>query len=195
MKPVTAAKVEEALRKALGNLGLLKSSEETRELVKEELIRAGEAAKENWDAAGMPISIEDIRGCMILVCSVPVQNLRIREFLNHSTGLKKYGVFYSVYPQMQMVMCLAAVNSHKAVSYTHLDVYKRQVLNECRRKIFKRCVQTIVYLPNFLSWVIVAVMLGNMFGPNGFINSILGMFGHEPILFLASNTLSLIHIL
>lgn len=113
VKPVTAAKVEEALRKALGNLGLLKSSEETRELVKEELIRAGEAAKENWDAAGMPISIEDIRGCMILVCSVPVQNLRIREFLNHSTGLKKYGVFYSVYPQMQMVMCLAAVNSHK----------------------------------------------------------------------------------
>lgn len=113
VKPVTAAKVEEALQKALGNLGLLKSSEETRELVKEELIQAGEAAKENWDAAGMPISIEDIRGCMILVCSVPGQNLRIREFLSSSAGLKRYGVFYSVYPQMQMVMCLAAGGSRK----------------------------------------------------------------------------------
>lgn len=62
------------------------------------------------------------------------------------------------------------------------------VLNECRKKVFKRFVQTIVYLPNFLSWVIVAVMLSNMFGPTGMINSLLGLFGQEPILFLASNT-------
>ena len=62
------------------------------------------------------------------------------------------------------------------------------VLNECRKKLFKRVVQTVVYLPNFLSWVIVAIMLGNIFGPTGPVNGILELFGmEEPVLFLANN--------
>lgn len=61
------------------------------------------------------------------------------------------------------------------------------ILNECRNRLAKRVVQTIVYLPNFLSWVIVAVMFSNIFGPTGPINAILHAVGKEPILFLANN--------
>ena len=42
---------------------------------------------------------------------------------------------------------------------------------------FKKAVQTIVYLPHFLSWVILASVLLEMFGYKGVINSILGVFG------------------
>jgi len=62
------------------------------------------------------------------------------------------------------------------------------LLNEVRVSNFKRAVQTICYLPNFLSWVILAVMFSNIFAFNGIFNQIVTLFGNEPVLFLASNT-------
>ena len=62
------------------------------------------------------------------------------------------------------------------------------LLNEVRAPKFKRTVQTICYLPNFLSWVILAVMFSNLLAYNGIFNQIALFFGHEPILFLASNS-------
>jgi putative aldouronate transport system permease protein len=63
------------------------------------------------------------------------------------------------------------------------------LLNECRIKWFKRSIQTIVYLPNFLSWVIVAAIFKNVFAYTGIVNSICAFFGlADPIMFMASNT-------
>ena len=44
-----------------------------------------------------------------------------------------------------------------------------------------------VYLPNFLSWVILATVVVNIFSYEGPINAVLEMLGIEPILFMASN--------
>ena len=62
------------------------------------------------------------------------------------------------------------------------------LLNEVRVSSFKRIIQTITYLPHFLSWVIVSVMLTNILSYTGIFNRIIGMLGGEPIIFLASNT-------
>ena len=62
------------------------------------------------------------------------------------------------------------------------------LLNEVRFHFFKRAVQTITYLPHFLSWVILAAMFSNIFSFTGIINQIVMFFSDEPILFLASNT-------
>ena len=51
------------------------------------------------------------------------------------------------------------------------------ILNELRYPRFKKVSQTILYLPHFLSWVILASVLLEMFGYKGVINSILGVFG------------------
>ena len=51
------------------------------------------------------------------------------------------------------------------------------LLNEIRSAVFKRTIQTVAYLPHFLSWVILASVLLEMFGYKGVINSILGVFG------------------
>ncbi|MDP4089022.1 MAG: ABC transporter permease subunit, partial [Bacillota bacterium] len=59
------------------------------------------------------------------------------------------------------------------------------MLNELRRVRIKRIFQTMVYLPNFLSWVILAGILINILSPsNGFINVLLSNFGVKPIFFL-----------
>ena len=61
------------------------------------------------------------------------------------------------------------------------------LLNECRNVHLKRMVQTAVYLPHFLSWVILAVMFSNLLSYTGVINSLLGLCGIEPQMFLVSN--------
>lgn len=61
------------------------------------------------------------------------------------------------------------------------------LLNECRNLKFKRIIQTTVYLPHFLSWVILAVMFSNLFSYTGIINQLAGLFGREPEMFMISN--------
>ncbi|MCJ8012718.1 ABC transporter permease subunit [Paenibacillus sp. KQZ6P-2] len=60
------------------------------------------------------------------------------------------------------------------------------LLNELRMKRFKRVIQTISYLPHFISWVVVASILFALLGNEGFINDMLLRLGiiHQPIAFL-----------
>lgn len=60
------------------------------------------------------------------------------------------------------------------------------LLNELRSIKFKRTIQTIVYLPHFLSWVVVASLLIPMLSPStGIVNQLLVKFGGEPIYFMS----------
>ncbi|TVY03096.1 ABC transporter permease [Cohnella terricola] len=61
------------------------------------------------------------------------------------------------------------------------------LLNELRGRIFKRFVQTVVYLPHFLSWVILSGIIVEMTTTDGLVNQVVKAFGGEPIIFLASN--------
>ncbi|GHU07673.1 sugar ABC transporter permease [Spirochaetia bacterium] len=60
------------------------------------------------------------------------------------------------------------------------------ILNECRSKKFKKVVQTISYMPRFISTVVVIAILGEMLSPSsGLLNRLLvNTFGIEPIYFL-----------
>ncbi|NEN84942.1 sugar ABC transporter permease [Paenibacillus elgii] len=59
------------------------------------------------------------------------------------------------------------------------------LLNEVRKMWFKRTVQTIVYLPHFLSWVIVGGLVINVLSPNyGIINDLLEYLGFTRIFFM-----------
>jgi len=60
------------------------------------------------------------------------------------------------------------------------------LLNEVRNRTFKRTVQTVTYLPHFLSMVIVVSMAQNIFSSNGAINDFLQGTGlvKEPVFFL-----------
>ncbi|MBE5041143.1 ABC transporter permease [Ructibacterium gallinarum] len=60
------------------------------------------------------------------------------------------------------------------------------MINEIRMVKFKKTVQTIIYLPHFISWVVIGGILVNFLSPTwGVVNKILGSFGVEPIFFMA----------
>jgi putative aldouronate transport system permease protein len=63
------------------------------------------------------------------------------------------------------------------------------LLNELSNQTVKRSVQTMIYLPHFLSWVILGGILVNILSPStGLVNRfITSVFGIEPIFFLGDN--------
>jgi putative aldouronate transport system permease protein len=62
------------------------------------------------------------------------------------------------------------------------------LLNEIKKVVFKRTVQTIVYLPYFLSWVILSGILIDLLSPSGgFVNEVLVFFHIQPIYFLGND--------
>ncbi|WP_456276478.1 ABC transporter permease [Bacillus sp. AK128] len=61
------------------------------------------------------------------------------------------------------------------------------LLNELRLVIYKRLIQTIVYMPHFLSWVIISGLFIGILSPTtGFVNHFIEWLGHEPIYFMGS---------
>lgn len=60
------------------------------------------------------------------------------------------------------------------------------MLNEVRNLNFKKGVQTIVYLPHFISWVVITGMVAMFLAPSGgLINKFLELFGVNAIAFLS----------
>ncbi len=76
----------------------------------------------------------------------------------------------------------------KLVSLQLVAITLALLLNEIRSMIFKRTVQTVIYLPHFLSWIVLGGILIDMLSTTGMVNRGLSAVGIEPVLFLGSNT-------
>jgi putative aldouronate transport system permease protein len=60
------------------------------------------------------------------------------------------------------------------------------MINEIRRERFKKIVQTLTYLPYFISIVVVIGIMYNLLGYQGVINTLLSRFGAGPVNFIGS---------
>lgn len=63
------------------------------------------------------------------------------------------------------------------------------LLNEIRHAKYAKAVQTLVYLPNFLSWVILGGLFITLLSPDGIVNRGLGVLGLGPYYFMGDNRL------
>lgn len=69
-----------------------------------------------------------------------------------------------------------------------VSIFFAILINEVRNTALKRTVQTVVYLPHFISWVLLANVFIDMLSPTeGIVNRMLVALGCEPIYFLGSN--------
>ncbi len=60
-------------------------------------------------------------------------------------------------------------------------------LNEIGRPLFKKTVQTVIYLPHFISWSVVGGMMYQIFASSGLVNTIVKGLGGEAVPFLSNN--------
>ena len=77
----------------------------------------------------------------------------------------------------------------KLVTVYVLAILMSLLLNEIRSTILKRSIQTFIYLPHFLSWIIIAGILKEMLGSDGSLNAILKtLFDTRPRIWLSEPT-------
>jgi putative aldouronate transport system permease protein len=104
-------------------------------------------------------------------------------------GLKHFQYMFSlpdIWAIIRNTLCIAI---GKMTLTTLLAIVFAVLLNEIRLNWMKKAVQTVVYLPHFLSWVILATVVVNMFNLDGSVNQILSKIGIGQTNFLGSNTL------
>ena len=66
-----------------------------------------------------------------------------------------------------------------------VPVFFSLLLNEVRSKVYKRYVQSVIYLPNFLSWIILSAIFIDVLSPSsGIVNAVLRAVGLPEIFFL-----------
>ncbi len=61
------------------------------------------------------------------------------------------------------------------------------LLNEARHLLFRRTIQTMIYLPHFLSWIVLGGILLDILSAGGILNQAIKSIGFESQLFIGSN--------
>ena len=102
-------------------------------------------------------------------------------------GLKYFKYMFTLPDIAEIIRNTLVISAGKMIFTTLAALVFAILLNEIRMRWLKQSIQTIVYLPHFLSWVILASVVVNMFSLDGTVNQILGAFGLDAKNFLGSN--------
>lgn len=106
-------------------------------------------------------------------------------------GIENFRYAFSTVTFRRSLVNTLYISVYKTIFGFPMPIILAIFLNEIRHIRFKRTIQTISYLPHFLSWVVVAGLFMNILSPNvGMLNYILTQwFGlSKPIYFLGNNT-------
>lgn len=88
---------------------------------------------------------------------------------------------------MSVTMNTLLINFYKLIFQMPIPIILALLLNEVRLNVLKRSVQTLTYLPHFLSYVVVAGIAIDLLSPStGLVGAIVRAFGYEPTLYLGS---------
>ena len=102
-------------------------------------------------------------------------------------GMKNFAFLFGRAEFIQSIRNTLAMSIINLVFGTVSSIVLAILLNEIRSKAFKRTVQTVTYLPHFLSMVIVVSMAQNIFSSDGPVNELFAAFGKkEPIFWLGT---------
>ncbi len=99
-------------------------------------------------------------------------------------GLQNFTDFFSSIYFFRLIRNTFAINVIDLLLHFPAPIIFALLLNELTSPWFKRTVQTITYMPHFISLVVVVGMMVDFFARDGLINSLLAPFGIPPTAFL-----------
>ena len=108
--------------------------------------------------------------------------------ISHSewVGLDHFRYLFS-YPDSKQVIINTLVIATLKLSFGLIvPLAFALLLNEVRLLPAKRVIQTMVYLPHFVSWVVLGGILIDILSTDGIVNRLIRAFGQEPIFFLGN---------
>lgn len=126
---------------------------------------------------GVIISLQDF---------VPAFGLWGSEFV----GLQNFRYMFMLPDTWDIFRNTMVIAVSKMIFTLIISVFFSILLHEARYDRVKKVVQTVAYLPHFLSWVILATIFRSILNTDGIVNQLLLNLGilKEPLLFLGSNS-------
>ena len=103
-------------------------------------------------------------------------------------GLQNFQYIFSMPNTMNVLRNTVTIAVAKIVLGLVIPITVALMLNELQLTKVKRSIQTIIYFPHFLSWIIFGSIIMDLLSPqNGIINKLLNLLGHESVYFLGDN--------
>lgn len=92
-------------------------------------------------------------------------------------GLKNFRDLFGYYDFWRIFSNTLILGSLKLLIVFPFSVVLALMINEVRQPALKKTIQTVVYVPYFLSWVIVGGMVYDVFGKGGMFNNLRALLG------------------
>ncbi len=131
---------------------------------------------------------------LIVFCYLPMVGLVIafqdyKPFLGvWKSKLIGFGNFAYLFRSDQFVSAVwntFIISGYKIIFGFPVPIIFALLMNEVRSRMLKRSIQTVLYLPHFLSWVIMFGLLFNFLSEYGPLNQLISSLGGKPIFFLS----------
>ncbi len=97
------------------------------------------------------------------------------------TGLKNFKAFLNDYNFERLLTNTLGISLYSIIAGFLPPIILAVALNECRKKLLSKTVQTITYLPYFLSTVVVTSIVLQLFQYEGLVNRIVKLLGGTPV--------------
>ncbi|MCK3780881.1 ABC transporter permease subunit [Ensifer sesbaniae] len=103
-------------------------------------------------------------------------------------GVKHFQTLFSSPIFWQVLANTLIISTMKIVFFFPVPIIVALLLNEIRGGAFRKFIQSAIYLPHFLSWVVIAGVFIAVLSPSdGAVNDVLGFFGVQPVSFMTDN--------
>lgn len=103
-------------------------------------------------------------------------------------GWDNFHMIFTLKGSVQVILNTLMISVLKIIFGLFVPVTFALLLNEVRNMAMKRSIQTMVYLPHFMSWVILGGILLDVLSLEGIVNRILTTLHIEPIMFLGEGS-------
>ncbi|MEK0314882.1 ABC transporter permease [Cohnella sp. 56] len=114
---------------------------------------------------------------------VPVKGI----FHSQWVGLEHFKYIYHLRETREVLRNTVFIAFLKIIGGLIAPLVTALLLNEIMKKFYKRTVQTIIYMPHFMSWVIMAGILIDVLSPtSGIVNQFIVWLGFDKIFFLGN---------
>ncbi|MNB93304.1 putative multiple-sugar transport system permease YteP [compost metagenome] len=94
-------------------------------------------------------------------------------------GLQHFRDFFSSYYFWRILKNTVVISLYSIIFMFPAPIILALLINEVRNQAFKRVVQTVSYMPYFISLVVICGMITDFTNSNGILNSLFSLFGYD----------------
>ncbi|MGG4033541.1 ABC transporter permease subunit [Paenibacillus cisolokensis] len=104
-------------------------------------------------------------------------------------GFRHFEYLFSLDKFWQVIGNTIIISLNRLVFGFPFPLIVALLLNEVRLAVFKKTVQTVIYLPHFISWVILGGLMVNLLTiDNGVVNNVIRALGGTPVGFMSDES-------